>query len=416
MRVLWICQTVPPEADALIGGDKELKKTGGWILGMAAELIKIKDLELAIASVSPLVDGLKVLQGEHVKYFVAPSVKSVKDKKLEQNWKVVNSEYKPDVVHIHGTEYNHALSWVYANGAENVVVSLQGIMSAYYYYYYYGISQWDVLKNITPRDLYRETVFGGARRFARIAKSEQELLRKVNHVIGRTDWDKNQLWAINPEAHYHFNNEVLRKEFYDGSVWNYKSCNKFTIFVNQAEAPYKGIHQLIKALPLIIREFPQVRIRVAGFNPCDTSFRRRLMRTGYGRFLNKLMKKYAVTEYIEFIGPQNAEAMKQELLKANVFVLPSSIENSSNALGEAQMLGAPCVASRVGGMATMIPDPKCGFLYRFSDIAELAYSICEALRESEHFDNSEMRKVASERHNGATNSKALVEIYNSIIL
>ena len=77
MRVLWICQTVPPEADALIGGDKELKKTGGWILGMAAELIKIKDLELAIASVSPLVDGLKVLQGEHVEYFLAPSVKYV---------------------------------------------------------------------------------------------------------------------------------------------------------------------------------------------------------------------------------------------------------------------------------------------------------------------------------------------------
>lgn len=415
MRVLWICQTVPPEADALIGGDKELKKTGGWILGMAAELIKNDGIELAIASVSPLVNELKVLQGEAVKYFIAPAGKSVEDKALEQNWQRVGIEYKPDVVHIHGTEYEHALSWVYANGADNVVVSLQGVMAACAEFYYDGISQWDILKNITPRDLYRETVFGGARRFARIAKSESKLLRSVNHVIGRTGWDKKQLWAINPMAHYYFNNEVLRREFYDGAVWNYNGCHKFTIFVSQAEAPYKGMHQLIKALPLIIREFPQTRVRVAGFNPCDTSIRRRLMRTGHGRYLQKLMGKYGVTEYIDFIGPQNAEAMKRELLDANVFILPSSIENSSNALGEAQLLGVPCVASRVGGTETIIPNPQCGYLYRFSDTVELAYCVCKTIRESEHFDNTEMRKVALERHDGTTNSKALVEIYRMAI-
>lgn len=415
MRVLWICQTVPPEADSLIGGERELKKTGGWILGMAAELIKVKEIELAIASVSPLVKELRTLQGQIVRYFIAPMDKSANDVKMIQNWQTVNSEYQPDVVHIHGTEYVHGLSWINANGADNVVVSLQGVLTSCSKFYYHGISQWDIIKNITPRDLYRHTIFGAAKKFEKLAISERKLLCSVNHVIGRTAWDHQQLWAINPNARYHFNNEVLRKEFYDGMVWNYNNCNKFTLFVNQAEAPYKGLHQLIKSLPLIIRQYPQIHVRVAGFNPCDTSVKRKIMRTGYGRYLIKLMKKYGVEEHISFIGPQNAEAMKRELLNANAFILPSAIENSSNALGEAQMLGVPCVASRVGGMATIIPDSRCGHLYRFSDIAELAYSICEVLKESEHFDNTEMRRVASERHNSETNSRVLAEIYKSIV-
>lgn len=48
MRIVWICQKLPPEADALIGGDPELKSTGGWIVGMAGELTKDKSIKLAI--------------------------------------------------------------------------------------------------------------------------------------------------------------------------------------------------------------------------------------------------------------------------------------------------------------------------------------------------------------------------------
>lgn len=35
MRILWICQKLPPEADALIGGDPELKSTGGLLVWLA---------------------------------------------------------------------------------------------------------------------------------------------------------------------------------------------------------------------------------------------------------------------------------------------------------------------------------------------------------------------------------------------
>ena len=54
---------------------------------------------------------------------------------------------------------------------------------------------------------------------------------------------------------------------------------------------------------------------------------------------------------IEFLGRLSAEGMKQAYLDANVFVMPSTIENSPNSLGEAMLLGVPCVAADVGGVA-----------------------------------------------------------------
>ena len=62
------------------------------------------------------------------------------------------------------------------------------------------------------------------------------------------------------------------------------------------------------------------------------------------------MRIRELEDKVSFLGPLNAEQMKAEYLRSNVFLCPSSIENSPNSLGEAQMLGVPCVASYVGGI------------------------------------------------------------------
>ncbi len=414
MKVLWICQKLTPEADALIGGQKELKNTGGWILGMAGEIIKHSDVELAILASSPLVNSLQEFKGDKLHYFALPVPKGENDKQFIENCKYVHDKFSPNMVHIHGSEYIEGLLWVLANGCAHTVVSLQGILTSYADYYYSGMSQWDVLSNITLRDLYRGTLFSDAKGFRKRAVFEQKLLKKINHAIGRTYWDKAVLWAINSRAEYHFNNEVLREEFYSGESWQYDKCDRYSIFVNQAAVPYKGLHQLIKALPIIKKHYPQVKVIVAGFNVCDMSLRRRVMRTGYGKYLIKLMRKMGVEDCFTFTGPLNAADMKQQMLNANLFLLPSAIENSPNALGEAQMLGVPCVSSRIGGVEDMIPCDELGLMYRFSDINEMAYIICKALKDSSCFDNSKMRKLSAERHDKKVNSDELLFIYHTL--
>ena len=109
--------------------------------------------------------------------------------------------------------------------------------------------------------------------------------------------------------------------------------------------------------------------------------------------------------------------MVEQYLKANVFVLPSSIENSPNSLGEAMILGMPCVASCVGGVQDMIIDKKDGFLYPFDEYYMLAHYVCEI------FSNQDMavalgenaRKSAHKRFEPRTVVRTTLDVYRHII-
>ena len=87
----------------------------------------------------------------------------------------------------------------------------------------------------------------------------------------------------------------------------------------------------------------------------------------------------------------NAEEIVEELKKAHVMVLPSSIENSPNSLCEAQLVGIPTVASYVGGVPEMLRDGKDGFLYAFNEplmLAEYISRIFESDKLAESFSKS----------------------------
>lgn len=63
--------------------------------------------------------------------------------------------------------------------------------------------------------------------------------------------------------------------------------------------------------------------------------------------------------------------MVKRYLLSNVFICPSTIENSPNSLCEAQLLGVPHIASYVGGTADLMKgNEEC--LYRFEETEMLA--------------------------------------------
>lgn len=416
MKVLWITNILFPEAIAHLMGINELKSSGGWLLGAASALIEKSDVSLCVTSVSSLVSKLTKIEGEKISYYIIPYGKGNlrENPDYELYWKQIYSEVCPDIVHIYGTEFSHGLSYMRVCDVDNVVVSIQGLTSVIQKYYCSAISKKEILKNITLRDIFRGTILKDQREFERRSQYEREILKQAKHIIGRTSWDKAHIRAINPNATYHFCNETLREEFYDGSLWRYDNCHKYTIFLSQAGYPIKGLHQVLKAMPLILRHYPKTVIRVAGrdITKCDT-LKDLFHFTGYGLYIKRLIYKFNLQNHISFIGNLNAHEMKKEYLNCNVFVCPSSIENSPNSLGEAQILGVPCVASYVGG----IPDMMKGMednLYRFEEVEMLAKIVCGV------FENNDRQNVcpsiALKRHNRDINRNTLIEVYKKIKL
>jgi glycosyltransferase involved in cell wall biosynthesis len=414
MNVLWITNILFPDVCISLGIENPV--TCGWLHASADTILEEKsNIKLAVAS---LYEGkeFKILESKGITYYLLPKTSNNKtyDAKLEKYWKLIKHEFLPDIVHIHGTEYPHGLAYIKACGSENVVVSIQGLVSIVERYYYGGITEWNLFKNITIRDLIRrDTIFCQRKDFKKRGKFEKEVLFSVTHLIGRTLWDKTHIWANNPNAKYHFCNETLRASFYQYK-WTYQNCDKNSIFFSQAYYPLKGLQQIILALPYILRYFPNTKVYIAGN---DFINNRGLRLNGFGKFIGSIIKKHCLNGQIIFTGLLAEQEMCQRYLRSHVFVSSSSIENSSNSIGEAQLLGVPCVSSYVGGVEDLIQNGESGLLYRFEEIEMLAKAVCTVFSNQELAqklsDNS--REIASIRHNKELNRNRIIDIYENII-
>jgi glycosyltransferase involved in cell wall biosynthesis len=411
MKILWITNTLFPDVCKKLNIAEPV--INGWLIGGLKNLnIYNKNLTFAVAT---LYNGrdFQLLNINNISYYLIPRGKSNKtyDKKIEIHFCKIKKQFSPNIIHIHGTEYPGLLAYVKACGNESVIVSLQGIISSIEQYYFGNISKLKLFLGTTLRDIFRnDTIFKQKKSLRYRSKYEIELLKSVNYIIGRTLWDKSQTQAINPSAQYLKCNETLRDEFYTGETWELENCDKYTIFLSQGYYPIKGLHQIIRALPLIIKQYPNTRIYIAGNNFFSKPWWRL---HGYAKYILDLIKKRRLNDKVIFLGQLSPQEMKKRYLKSNVFVCPSAIENSPNSIGEAQILGVPCVASNVGGISDMIEDGVTGFLFRFEEYEILAKKICEIFEDIDLANKLSIngRITASERHNKVNNAKMLNDIY-----
>jgi glycosyltransferase involved in cell wall biosynthesis len=417
MKILWISNTIFPAPSKELGIPAPV--VGGWMYGMAMEIASIKGNTLAIATIY-CGKKLKIFKINDVIYYLLPSKPTMHyQKKLENLWVKVCKEFNPNIIHIHGTEYSYGLACIRALPSMEYVVSIQGIIGIISNYYYSGISTYEILKNITFRDIVRfDTIFHAKRNFKLRGKFEEEYFHKICHVIGRTSWDFAHVKKINSHINYHFCNESLRDLFYSSKKWDINTKSKNTIFLSQADYPIKGLHQLLKAVNLLIGDFPNIGIRIAGSNITKTdNIFEKIKLSGYGSYIKSLLKKFDLEKKVSFIGTLSEYQMVNEYQNAHVFVCPSSIENSPNSLGEAQLIGTPVIASYVGGIPDMITHGETGLLYRFEEVEMLAENIRQVfLNDSLAIKISENEIiVAQKRHNREENLKEALAVYQEII-
>ena len=160
--------------------------------------------------------------------------------------------------------------------------------------------------------------------------------------------------VVNPTALYYHADEVLRPDFY-GHEWRNAPDGPFVVYTTGSSAPYKGLVNLLEAVGLLSRILgargpstgqwadpghKHVADRPARHGSSGPRERYRLARATVG-----------------------LSAIVSELKAASIYVHPSLVDNSPNALAEAMMLGVPCVASSAGGVPSMITDGVDGLLH-----------------------------------------------------
>lgn len=417
MKILWITNTIFPVPSKALG--LPVPVVGGWMYSLAGQLVANSEIKLTVATIYQGND-LKILDLDGIRYYLLPCrIASSYQKHLEPMWQKICEELSPDVVHIHGTEYTYGLACMRACRDLNYVVSIQGLVGIYARYYYAGLTKSDILKNITFRDLVRwDTIFQGKRMFVQRGIFEEKYIKYTKHVIGRTRWDYAHAKTINPAVKYHYCNETLRDAFYAAAKWDSAKKIDYTIFLSQAVYPIKGFHQVLKAVALLIKDFPAIKVRVSGHSIINiNTLVNKLKMSGYSSYIIRLIKRLGLERQVEFTCPLSGDKMIAEYLNAHLFICPSSIENSPNSIGEAQLLGVPTIASYVGGVPDMIDHGETGLLYRFEEVEMLAECIRRIFTDTTLAMNLSKNgiKAAKKRHHQRENLNRMIEIYQLVV-
>lgn len=428
MKVLWLINA--PFAQLCQAAGLPLQVKEGWIQGFYNSIkdrLNEDGRSIRMSIAFPQFVSEQTMEGEieGCSYF---GFYKEEDKPYKYNERVTGrlrsilDKVAPDVVHIAGTEYDHARSMIRAFPyPQRLVVSIQGLTGVYAGHYMADLPV-KVQRGFTFRDLVkRDNLRQDQKKYEKRGSMEEEVIRSVGNIIGRTEWDRACTRRLNPEAKYYHCGEILRPSFYSGETWSYEKCRKHSIFVSQGYYPIKGLHYMVEALADIVKVYPDARLYVGGgMTLNDQGLKQKLRRKNYQKYLGELIGRYGLREHIEFLPSLKEEQMKEQYLKANVFVSPSAIENSPNSVGEAMILGVPCVSSLVGGVADMLQHGVQGYTYQHDAPYMLAHYVmkvfgqCEKQPREIRIMTENAREQGSRLFDREINGGRILEIYGGI--
>jgi len=129
---------------------------------------------------------------------------------------------------------------------------------------------------------------------------------------------------------------------------------------------YKGVDELIRAVPEIRKTSSGVRCRIVG----EGSDRSRL---------EALARELSVADSVSFLGSLGEADLRREYASCDLFVMPSSREGFGIVFLEAASYGKASIGAAAGGTPEVIRDGTTGLLVPPGDPAALAAAIAPLL-------------------------------------
>jgi glycosyltransferase involved in cell wall biosynthesis len=177
-----------------------------------------------------------------------------------------------------------------------------------------------------------------------------------------------------------------------------------TILSNRNLLPLYNVSCLIRAIPLVLKEEPEVRFLIAGEGAEKES-------------LEEETRRLQVCSATHFLGRIPHEQMPDLLGRTNIFVSTSLSDGTSVSLMEALASGAFPVVTDIPSNREWINDGENGFLVPVGSEIKLAGRIVEAIRNVELVERASQRnqKIVREKAYWEENIDKMVEIYGHLL-
>lgn len=364
------------------------KATGGqWLDAMLEEASAVFDDSIVVVNIEKS-SRVNYFQDGNVTYYTLqgePNSKyDYKSKKALNEWKKIFDKENPDIIEIWGTEFPYSLAAMSVAKDLPAVIYVQGILDSIAKYYFSGLTEKELKRAITLRDVLTKTTIKQTKRdYEKRSAYENEIVKRAGHIIVENQWAAAYYRKISPDVQVHFLPISISNSFREHN-WSEEKMQPHTIMCSAANYPIKGLHMLLKALAIVKKSYSNVKLFIPGTVLKDTkSFKSKLKQGGYDRLIKKMMVDFDLTENVVYTGRFTANEMAEKMSEVNCFAMTSSIENHSSTLKEAMTVGTPCVSSYVGGIPEYAHHEENCLLYRFEDYEMLAYNICRLFEEKE---------------------------------
>lgn len=414
MKVLWIVNMVLPDLAEHL--QIQTGASGTWMIDLSRCLAQREDVELGIACIHG--ESYQKIALNGITYFVLPGNGKTMlfyNKGIEAYWDRVEREFSPDIIHVHGTEYSHALPYLRRYPEKKKLLTIQGIISKIADKNTGELGLGKLLRYRTLRENLKLNGMLENRSLMRFnSRYEKEIIRSVRYATGRSDWDRFYMQAVNPELTYFRCNYNLREEFYHCPKWDLQKAEKYRIYAStSAKDPLKGGHQILEALSQVKRKFPQVQ--AVFLAPADENHRLQVT-SGYTKYIHKLIERYHLEENVWFISRLDSKGVIEEMLRSHVCVVASAMENASATLRESMHLGVPSVAAYRGGMTQLVRDGENGFFFDFGETEYLAGRIMQIFEDDALAQKLSRNAIeaAAQWHDRSKNVQDMVDTYSVI--
>lgn len=414
MRILW-CTHSLAGFKAETGGYNGC----GWFTSLLEEFKKISNIEIGVAffyheqaknitrdgvSYFPIyqqqigaIGKLKTFLGDYSAW------KNEENHHLDKLKNVVD-EFKPDIIHVWGTETDMGL--ISDMVPIPVIVHLQGLLHPYQnalcppgvskrsFIFKDGYTLIQAFKNLNSLHYWKYK-----------AEREIRIFKACKHYFGRTQWDKAICHLYSPKGSYHYCSEMLRNEFYESKAWKCPQDNVFKIISTISSPLYKGMDMVLKTAQ-ILKEFTDIHFEwnIIGINQA-------LMQ-------EKLTGIKANDVNVKYLGVKTASEILNLEMNSHLYFHPSYIDNSPNSVCEAQFIGMPVVAVNVGGLSTILEEGNMGYLVP-SNEPDTAASLIVDLSKNQNLliQKCEFSRLkAKQRHKKDSIIQSLLDSYQALSL
>lgn len=409
MKILWLEVSVPASYRL------DNRVVLGWQDSLESIVKKITDVQLFVGFEGSSLDvERKIVDG--VTYIPFQTQLSKLDRfRKKWNWDKYAEQMKksilpivescqPDLIHVFGTEWPLAL--IAEVVKVPVVVHIQGAIIPYNNAMFPpGYVKKDLLRVIkNPKQFFWNLCF--YKQLLSRERIEQRIWKNVRYYMGRTLWDESLSFVMHNNRKYFHVEEAIRPVFLQETLVPHRNFSKIKLVTTGCSSFWKGPDMLLKTARILRLMNVDFEWTVVGnMSPWIKKCVERKVGESFGN-CNITIK-----------GFTPADELKRFLDSSSMYVHTAYIENSPNAICEAQCAGLPVIATNVGGVASLVSDGVDGVLVPANDPWQMAAAIVRT-----HGNDSIMKrfsenaqKKALQRHAPEHIAAELLDCYKSII-